>query len=97
MDSIIRKRTPQPEFLREFLWKYQVRFDNMRKQIFLEFTKHGYINPAQAKPSSPATFHFKTFEHRLELEFKTQNITEAARGSARVIELESFCARQILC
>jgi hypothetical protein len=64
MDSVIRKRTPQPEFLREFLWKYQVRFDNMRKQIFLEFTKHGYINPAQAKPSSPATFHFKTFEHR---------------------------------
>ena len=41
--------------------------------------------------------YFKTFQNRLELEFKTQNITEVARGSARVIELESFCARQVLC
>ena len=41
--------------------------------------------------------YFKTFQHRLELEFRTENVTETARGSARVIDLESFCSRQILC
>jgi Rieske Fe-S protein len=41
--------------------------------------------------------YFRTFEHRLELEFKTENITERSQGSAQVIELASFCARQILC
>ena len=41
--------------------------------------------------------YFKTFAHRLELEFKDEVVDQAVEGTAEVVPLDRYCARQVLC
>ena len=41
--------------------------------------------------------YFETFGHRLALEFKNDSVDQSVEESTKVVPLESYCARQVLC
>ena len=41
--------------------------------------------------------YFKTFGHRLELGFKSEAVDQPGEGTTKVVTLDSYCARQVLC
>ena len=56
-----------------------------------------YLFAVGVAGQSMFTSYFETFGHRLELEFKSERVDQAVEGSSKVVTLDSYCARQVLC
>ena len=56
-----------------------------------------YLFAVGVAGQSMFTSYFETFGHRLELEFKSERVDQAVEESSKVVTLDSYCARQVLC